>query len=104
MFWVVVVKNTDTQADRPRPTGALKGTVLICPAELCDSPNRRQQKRAYAHTQRYYCAVTASRKDEETLFILAEGDEDAVKIQLCFFTSLLISTWKNELQGSFHHI
>lgn len=33
MFWAVVVKNTDTQADR----AALKETEFICPAEPCDS-------------------------------------------------------------------
>lgn len=37
MFWAVVVKNTDTQADRTGPAAALKGTAFICPAELCDS-------------------------------------------------------------------
>lgn len=36
MFWAVVLKNTDIQADRLGTTAALKGTVFICPVELCD--------------------------------------------------------------------
>lgn len=37
MFWAVMLKNTDTQADRLGTAAALKGTVFICPAELFDS-------------------------------------------------------------------
>lgn len=86
MFWVVVVKNTDTQADRRRPTGALKGTALIRPAELCDSdsPNRREQRLWFGASVRAHSGTAVTSRKEETLFRLAEEDEDAVMKR--FFT------------------
>lgn len=83
MFWVVVVKNTDTQADRRRPTGALKGTASIRPAELCDSdsPNRREQRLWFGASVRTHTAVLLSHPGKRKLF-LDWQNEDAVKIQL----------------------